>query len=142
MVAIDANVFVAASRLVEIHYATSKAFLERIKNCSARVFCPTLVIAETVAAIVRPTGDVSLALLSIRLISEYPRMTLLSLTQRQVRAAAHIAAVHRLRGADSVYVEVARESGATLVTWDNEMLQRAQGVVPVMTPADWLAANP
>jgi hypothetical protein len=39
-------------------------------------------------------------------------------------------------------VAVAEGHGATLVTWDAEMLRRGAAAVPVMTPAEWLAAQP
>jgi len=55
--------------------------------------------------------------------------------------AAQIAAVQRLRGSDSVYIAVAEEFAATLVTWDGEMLQRAEALVATMTPDDWLKAQ-
>lgn len=48
----------------------------------------------------------------------------------------------RLRGADAVYVAVAQEYGATLIIWDQELLTRGAAAITVVTPADWLAANP
>lgn len=48
----------------------------------------------------------------------------------------------RLRGADAVYVAVAQEYGATLIIWDQELLMRGAAAITVVTPADWLAANP
>ena len=58
-----------------------------------------------------------------------------------VRQAAELAALHKLRGADSVYVAVAQEFGATLITWDAEMLARAPSIVTVQTPADYATAS-
>lgn len=59
-----------------------------------------------------------------------------------VSASAQVAVSCRLRGADAVYVAVAQEFRATMITWDNEVLLRDAAVVPTMTPTDWLAANP
>ena len=141
MVTIDANVFVAASITTESHHPDSLALLTRLRLRDIAVYCPSLVIAETVAAIARPTGDVALALQSIRLISRFPNMSLLNLTQRRSRAAARLAANLRLRGADAVYVAAAVESIATLITWETQILQRAPAAVATMNPTDWLAAN-
>lgn len=55
--------------------------------------------------------------------------------------AARIAIEHRLRGADAVYTAVAQLFGATLITWDGEMLERGGKIVPTMTPAQWLEQN-
>jgi len=142
VVTIDANVFVAASISTESHHPDSLALLTRLRQRGVEVFCPSLVIVETVAAIARPTGDVALALQGIRLITGLQNITLLNLTQRRSRVAARLAANRRLRGADSVYVAPAVESGATLITWETQILQRAPAAVPTMTPTDWLAANP
>ena len=142
MVTIDANVFVAASISTESHHPDSLALLTRLRLRGVEVFCPSLVIAETVAAIARPTGDVALALQSIRLISRFPNITVLNLTHRRSRAAARLAANLRLRGADSVYVAAAVEYTATLITWETQILERAHAAVPTMSPTDWLAANP
>jgi predicted nucleic acid-binding protein len=43
-----------------------------------------------------------------------------------------------LRGADALFLATARAAGATLVSWDDELLQRGGAV----TPSDWTAANP
>ena len=142
MVTLDANVFVAASITTEIHNRDSQALLTHLRTRDIEVYCPSLVIAETVAAIARPTGDAKLALQSIRLITRFPNLTLLNLTQRRSRSAARLAADVRLRGADSVYVATAVETATTLITWETQILQRAKVAVTTMTPTDWLAANP
>lgn len=66
----------------------------------------------------------------------------MSLTSARAEEAARVAASYRLRGADAVYVAVAQEFGTMLITWDAEMLTRGARAVPVLTPTDWLAANP
>lgn len=68
-------------------------------------------------------------------------MSLVNFTRTRARRAAKLAAALRLRGADAVYVALALEYGATLVTWDAEMLQRAPAAMLTMTPAEWLATN-
>ncbi len=52
--------------------------------------------------------------------------------------AAEIAIENRLRGADAVYVAVAEEFDADLVSWDTEMLQRSPEFVQTMSPEQWL----
>ena len=48
------------------------------------------------------------------------------------------AATCALRGADAVYVATARHAGASLLTLDAEVRDRASGVVVVRTPDEWL----
>ena len=69
-------------------------------------------------------------------------MKLVGLTTVRARGASHLAATHRLRGADTIYVGVASEFGTTLITWDTEMRVRGAAAVTTMSPADWLANPP
>jgi predicted nucleic acid-binding protein len=68
-------------------------------------------------------------------------MTLLPVDRQLAQRAAELAAVHQLRGADAVYVAVAAEYGATLITWDTEQLTRAATATQLETPTTWLAGR-
>jgi predicted nucleic acid-binding protein len=54
--------------------------------------------------------------------------------------AAEIAIRQRLRGADAVYIAVAERMESTLVSWDQEMLERGQAIVTTARPDNLLAA--
>lgn len=142
MLTVDANVFVSAHVRTEAHHADSDQFLNRLVQTAVSLFCPTLVAPETAAAIARSTGDTGLTHAAVSQIDGFPYLSLIALTPDRALLAAAVAVVHRLRGADSVYVAVAQEFGTTLITWDQEMLTRGASTVAVMTPSDWLAANP
>jgi predicted nucleic acid-binding protein len=49
-------------------------------------------------------------------------------------AAARLAANHRLRGADAVYVSVAHVMNLPLVSWDREVQSRARGYITILQP--------
>jgi predicted nucleic acid-binding protein len=135
---VDASVFVAAARVEEIHYSTSRQFLLQARAHDATLFCPALVLPECAAAIARPTGDAALAEELIDLIEGFPGMQLIPLEVHLARQAAHAATNHRLGGAGSGYVAVADTFDATLITWDAEMLERGLGAVKTVTPSHWL----
>ena len=135
---IDASVFVAAARSQETHYAISRQFLRQVRSQNATVFCPSLVLPECAAAIVRPTGDTALGEELVALIAGFPGLRLVSLDSSLAQQAVQIATHHRLRGADSVYVAVANAANATLITWDDEMLDRGASVVTTRTPQQWM----
>lgn len=82
-----------------------------------------------------------LAQAGIRRIALFPGMTLVPLGEQRAQQAAHIGATYRLRGADAIYIALAVEFGATVITWDAEMLTRGAGVVSVLTPGDWLITH-
>jgi len=138
---VDASVFVAAAREAEPHHADSLAFLHELHVSERPVICPTLVLPESVAAIARRTGDAALADEVADLILSLAGLRLLVLDLPAAERAAHLAKAHRLRGADAVYAAVAHAAEATLVTWDLEMLARAVGAVPTLTPSQWLAQH-
>ena len=109
-----------------------------LQTVNAEIFCPSLVLPESSAAIARRSGDEKLAMLTAKLIAGQVGMQLISITKTRAQRAAHIAAHQKLHGADSVYVAIAEEFAATLVTLDSSILQRAGNLVAVTTPADWL----
>lgn len=133
---IDASVFVSAARPSEKLYPLSFRFLHRVKG--TRIFCPTLVLAECGAAIARPTGDSLLSGRLVDLIRYFPGMTQVPLDQSLAFRAAEIAIGNRLRGADAVYAAVAENFDATLVSWDEEMLERSPQSVRAINPERWL----
>lgn len=138
---VDANVFVAAARPPDVHHAVSDRFLERAHDSGAAFICPTIVLPECAAAIARASGDQDEADRVAYSLQRLPHISFVAADLSLARRAARIAAVHRLRGADAVYCAVAEAAGATLITWDGEMLERCPAVVRTMTPAEWVATQ-
>jgi predicted nucleic acid-binding protein len=132
---IDASVFVASARSDENHYLLSRKFLRDAQ--SMEIYCPTLVLAECAAAIARRTDDPALAEELVSIVEDFPGINLISLDLKIARRAAETAIMHRLRGADAVYVAVAADFDATLISWDQEMLRRCPAAVATMTPESW-----
>ena len=83
-------------------------------------------------------GDSLLSGKLVNLIKNFPGMTQISLDLPLALRAAEIAIENRLRGADAVYVAVARDYDAILVSWDEEMLERCPESVLAMSPEGWL----
>lgn len=140
-ITIDDSVFIAATLTGEPHHAVSLTFLKEARGAQPEVLCPSLVLPECAAAIARRTGNSILAQTLVAEIEIWPGMQLVSLNVSHARRAAEIAAIQRLRGADSVYVAVAEEFATTLITWDSEMLQRGAAMVTTISPDDWLKAR-
>jgi predicted nucleic acid-binding protein len=68
-------------------------------------------------------------------------LVLYPLGQNASRHTARFATQLFLRGADAVYVTTAEYTGSTLVTPDAELRNRAAALLPVYTPAEWLALS-
>jgi predicted nucleic acid-binding protein len=128
---VDASVFVSAFTPSEPAHPSSKTFLRQVRQEGAALVLPTLVIVEIAAAIGRGQGKPELGYAFAMEISRFPELTLVPLDDDLAKEAAEIAAAHRLRASDAVYVAVARRSDAALVTLDSEQAERAKDVIHV-----------
>lgn len=131
---LDASILVAACRPREAGHRAAASLLAAVRAVGAPLIEPALLPVEVAAALSR-TGtepelarDYALALLGL------PRFTLVALDERLARQAADLAARHRLRGAEALYVAVALLYGASLVTLDREQLRRAPPGLVVWRP--------
>jgi len=132
---IDASVFVNAFSPAERGSEQSWRFLAQIREAEIPVFVPTLMLVEVVASLARKQNNTILAMEWMEEIQQLSFLTFIPLDDDLARESAAIAASHRLRGSDAVYVAVARRFGAALVTLDSEQAQRAAPLVPVRLPA-------
>jgi predicted nucleic acid-binding protein len=135
---IDASVFVNAFNPHEEGHAESLAALTAIQERGDPVIVPTLLLPEIAAAVARASHDSDGALAYAHATAGLSHLTLVALTPTMARQAAELAATHRLRGADSIYVAVARRYGTTLVSRDEEQRLRGSIVVTCETPEDAL----
>ena len=106
------------------------------------VSSPTLALVEVAGALARRTGSQPLAESAIRYLKGQSWLTLLPLSIVFSETAARVAITCSLRGADAVYVALARQESACLITIDDEMLKRSVPAVLAMMPGDWLRQNP
>lgn len=135
-VTIDASVFVNAFSPTEAGSEKSWCFLTDILKAGLTIYVPTLMLVEVVASLARKQNNPEMALNWMSEIQQVRQIVFINLDPPLVQEAADIAARHRLRGSDAVYVTVARRFGATLVTLDAEQRERAAAVVPVRWPEE------
>ena len=122
-------------------HAASLALLAVLQEHGDPVIVPTLVIPEIASAVTRATGDAAGALRYAAATAALPGLTLVPLTLAMARQAAQLASAHRLRGADAIYLAVARRYGTVLVSRDAEQRRRGPLVAPCHTPEEALAAR-
>jgi len=133
---IDASVFVNAFNPHEEGHTESLAALTAIQERGIPVIVPALLLPEIVAAVARASDDGEGALSYANATARLPHLTLVAQTPTMAKQAAELAAAHRLRGADSIYVAVARRYGTALVSRDDEQRSRGAAVVACLTPKD------
>jgi predicted nucleic acid-binding protein len=139
MFTIDASVYINALNPSEQGSPDSQAFLRQVFQHPRPVYSPTLLWVEIAAAVARVFDHTERGLAMARAIRGLPGQIWVSLDEVQAQNSARLAAEQRLRGADAVYAAVAQRYGATLVTRDQQQLERLSPILPVLTPAAALA---
>ena len=137
---IDASVWVASFVESDVHHRASIDWLTGQLDIGATVVSPVLTLPEIAGAVVRRTSQESLGMRATEMMLRLPNLRLVPVDLRLSRLAADIAARLRVRGADSVYVGLAKALGIPLVTWDREHMERARPEIDVTAPDGGSAA--
>jgi predicted nucleic acid-binding protein len=133
-VVIDANVWVSALLPHELRHAVSSDWIARNTTRGSVAACPVIVLPEVAGALSRQLGNSQIAAEAIRDMRVLSGLNLVPIDEALALEAAEIARDLRLRGADAVYVALAARLSLPLVTWDQDMLDRAAGHIEVRTP--------
>ena len=98
------------------------------------MIAPVILLAEVSAALSRGTGEPALAHRAVRQLLRSSLIELTPVTTAVAKRVAAIAADHRMRGCDAVYVALAEQLDDHLVTLDQRQLERGAAVVTVRKP--------
>lgn len=139
MYTLDANIFVRDASPGDPDHATCHTLIAQIYQRSMVIVLPNLVLAEIAGALSRSFRDPIRARLEVDLLRDLHTIRFIPLNDALAKEAANLAADRALRGADAIYVAVARHYGCTLVSLDREQRERAAPVVRVLTPDEALA---
>ena len=134
MAVIDASVYVALINARESDHSSSWAWFEQAKIAREPVVAPVILLAEVSAALSRGIGDPALAHRAVGQLLRSSVIELTPVTAAVAKRAAAIAADHRIRGCDAVYVALAEQLNDHLVTLDQQQLERGAAVVTVRKP--------
>jgi predicted nucleic acid-binding protein len=136
---LDASVFARDFDVRDPEHATCHALLQQLAAAAIPVVVPTLLLAEIAATISRERRDPIGARLAVEALRAQPHIQFIPIDDTLAQEAAELAADYALRGADAVYVAVARRHGCTLVSLDREQRERPAAIITTRTPADALA---
>jgi len=140
MYTLDANIFVRDLDTREPQHAECHALLDELETQAFPIVVPVLVLAEVAGTVSRTRHDPMAGRLGADLFRGRGTLILIPLDNSLAQEAAELAADYALRGADAVYVAVARRHNCTLVSLDREQRERAAAIVTTRTPAEALQA--
>ncbi len=130
----DASVWVSALVPADEHHAASRAWLELQDAGDHWIVAPALLLPEVAAAVSRRTQRPALARRALTSLSSLPILRIVPIDAELAVEAARLAADRALRGADAIYVAVARRLSIPLITWDREQTERGGAVAEVSRP--------
>lgn len=134
MFVVDASVHIADMRPSEPHHPAARAFMDRMRQSGKPVYGPIIALAEIAGGLAWGTGRPDLARRQIRLLQRFPNFVFVPVDEALGQLAAETAATQQIRGCDALYVALAQQLDATLVTLDAEQRQRGLAVVTTQTP--------
>jgi predicted nucleic acid-binding protein len=126
-------VWVSYYNATDVNHGASAVWLQQQLKSRSPLVAPTLVLPEVGGAIARRV-DRAKARQVINNLRSLTSLVMVGLDEPLYRLAATLAIDLQLRGADAVYVAVARHLNIPLVTWDKEMINRTSGLIQVFTP--------
>jgi predicted nucleic acid-binding protein len=130
-VTLDSSVIIAALRKQEEKHIQCQSLLKKVKDAQYIAIQPYTVLVEVAAAIRRRTNSQRLARLVKELLQGIDTVNFVELEAGRADAAADVAARAGLRGMDAIVVQVAEEFDTTLVSLDQEMMDKAKCVVSI-----------
>ena len=139
MYTLDANIFIRDLDTREPDHAACHELIEQLVAREIPIIVPLIVLAEVAGTVSRTRHDPIAGRIAADALRDIPYIRFLPLDEALAKEATEIAADYALRGADAIYVAVARRTGSALVSLDREQRTRAASVVTVMTPQEALA---
>jgi predicted nucleic acid-binding protein len=136
---VDASVWAGWLILDDLYHDPSRHWISTAARQGEPLYAPLLVLAEVAGAVARRTGLSELGAHAVSLVQHLPDARLVAIDAELAQLGARVAAELRLRGADALYVALARRLGAPLVTWDQEQRERGRQPVTVLNPQEALA---
>ena len=142
MYTLDASIWVRSLDPREQFHADCDALLQHLRLSATPIIVPVIVLPEVAGAISRAHRDPMRARVFVMTLRALPNLILMPIDDALAEQAAQIAADARLRGADAIYVAVARRHGAVLVSLDTEQRRRVAALITALTPSEVLTNFP
>jgi predicted nucleic acid-binding protein len=127
---IDSSVIIASLLTKEPRHREAFEIWQTVLAGENLAILPYSILVETTSAIRRRTGSEELALHVKEELLTLATVSFVILDERSANEAAELAAKTAVRGMDALVVQVAKEYGAELVSFDDDMIKKVR---PVLT---------
>lgn len=134
MIVIDSSVWVSWLVSQDVHHQTSRQWMADTLASGQTQVIPSLALAEIAGAIARRTGQATQGKQSVRQLLRLPALRVEPVDRLLAMTAASVAADLKLRGPDAIFAALAYRLDIPLVTWDNELAQRASRLITTLPP--------
>ena len=122
---VDASVWVARLVAQDEFHLFVKNWMFKQNQIGSQFISPSLLLTEVSGAVSQRTNRPELAHKAIRDIQKLTGVHIIEMNHKLILEAADLAAESGLRGADSVYMAVAKKLNIPLVTLDVEQRKRS-----------------
>jgi predicted nucleic acid-binding protein len=122
---IDSSVIISSLLEQETRHQEALKIWRGVLSGKNFAVMPYSVLVEVVAAIRRRTGSEELALEVKKALLEIDSVSFIVIDDKAAENAADLAAKSAVRGMDALVIQVAREFGTELVSFDREMMTKA-----------------
>lgn len=137
---VDANIWVATHMKDEPDHLVARRLVATLIRRGVPIEQPTITLVEVASALRRRGATRAGVERRVAWLAGLRGSAYHDLDLRAAIDAAETAMTTGLRAADAVYLATARHTGATLITFDQELLAARLPGVRVMSPEAWLAA--
>jgi predicted nucleic acid-binding protein len=122
---LDSSVIIASLLKKEPRYREALKIWSTILSGNNVAIMPYSVLVEVVAAIKRRTGSESLAMEVKQELLNIETISFVILDDKSAVEAADLAAKTGVRGMDALLIQVAKEFGTELISFDEEMMLKS-----------------
>lgn len=134
MTVVDASVILSMLLEGEPHHVACKLWFTTLVEAGERFSAPTILLSEVAAPLGRAYEKPELAQKIIDLLTAAPFANLVPVSTPLAQSAATIAANHKIRGCDAIYVALAKSLNEPLLTLDMQQMERGTAVITIQHP--------
>jgi predicted nucleic acid-binding protein len=136
VIVVDTSAWIAGLASGDVHHADTVPFLRLMESQSTQFAVPAHFLAE-IAGVLAQTGELDEIIeIEIRSIETSGRFHITPVSVGLGLLAAEIARVAKIRGADAVFVALARGLDIPLITWDRQQRERGGLFCRTLTPVE------